>query len=105
MLRVTAAAASELKRLLNSERPDASGLRIGVQGGGCSGLSYSISIEKQAGRHDYVFEIEGVRLFCNPKSYLYLNGLELDYSNELIGGGFKFNKPQHARQTCACMRH
>lgn len=105
MLRVTAAAASELKRLLGSERPGASGLRIGVQGGGCSGLSYSMTIEKKAGEHDYVFEMEGIRLFCNPKSYLYLNGLELDYSNEIIGGGFKFNRQQPARQTCSCMRH
>lgn len=105
MLRVTAAAASELKQLLGPEHPGTSGLRIAVQGGGCSGLSYSMSVEKQANEHDYVFEIEGIRLFCNPKSYLYLNGLELDYSNEIIGGGFKFNKPQPTHQTCACMRH
>ncbi|MCE5231427.1 iron-sulfur cluster assembly accessory protein [bacterium] len=105
MLRVTAAAAHELKRLLSTERPGASGLRIGVQGGGCSGLSYSMTVEKQPNEHDYVFEIDGIRLFCNPKSHLYLNGLELDYSNEIIGGGFKFNKPQPVHQTCSCMRH
>lgn len=105
MLRVTAAAADQMKRLLDSERPGMSGLRIGVQGGGCSGLSYTMSVEKRASEHDRVFEVEGVRVFCDPKSYLYLSGLELDYSTEVIGGGFKFNKPEPTHRTCSCMKH
>jgi iron-sulfur cluster assembly protein len=74
---------------------------VGVKGGGCSGLSYSMQFEEKPKEHDKVFEIEGLQVFCDPKSYLYLNGLTLDYTTDLIGGGFKFVNP-NATRTCSC---
>lgn len=101
MITVTPAAANEMRRLqINQSRKDW-GLRVGVKGGGCSGLSYTMVFEEKPGEHDRVFEADGVKVYCDPKSYLYLNGLTLDYSNELIGGGFRFVNP-NATRTCSC---
>ena len=101
MLHVTPLAVSEIKRLLKDRGHQDYGMRVGVKGGGCSGLSYLMDAEERPQEHDRVFEVEGVRLFCDPKSYLYLNGLTLDYSNQLIGGGFQFSNP-NATRTCSC---
>lgn len=101
MIQVTPAAASEMQRLLTAQGFNGWGLRVGVKGGGCSGLSYTMQFEAKSAEHDRVFEADGVRVFCDPKSYLYLNGLTLDYSNELMGGGFKFINPNAVR-TCSC---
>jgi len=79
-------------------------LRIGVKQGGCSGMSYFMDFETpdQVVDDDAVMELEGdMKLVCDPKSLLYLFGMELDYSNELIGGGFKFSNP-NADSTCGC---
>lgn len=101
MIHVTPAAASEMRRLLVSQDRKQWGLRVGVKGGGCSGLSYTMQFEEKPGDHDRVFDVDGVQIFCDPKSYLYLNGLTLDYTNELMGGGFKFINPNAVR-TCSC---
>ena len=93
MIHVTPSAAVELRRLLSKQSKEEWGIRIGVKGGGCSGLSYTMDLEKQAGEHDRIFDVEGVRLFCDPKSYLYLNGLTLDYKEHLLGGEFQFSNP------------
>lgn len=90
-----------MRRLLAQQTRNNGGLRVGVKGGGCSGLSYTMQFEDKPREHDRVFEADGVRIFCDPKSYLYLNGLTLDYSNEVIGGGFKFINPNAAR-SCGC---
>lgn len=97
MIHITPAAASEMRRLLTQQNRKNAGLRVGVKGGGCSGLSYTMQFEENPREHDRVFEADGVRFFCDPKSYLYLNGLTLDFSSELIGGGFKFVNPVPAR--------
>ena len=97
MIQVTSAAACQMKRLLGSRHCNGWGLRIGVKGGGCSRLSYTLALEQQPGDHDRIFIIEGIRIFCDPRSYCYLDGLELDYGEELIGGGFKFNHPKMVR--------
>jgi len=78
-------------------------LRVGVRQGGCSGMSYMMDFEdiSQIGDKDEVFEYEGFKIICDPKSLLYLYGLVLDYSNALIGGGFQFTNP-NASQTCGC---
>ena len=101
MIEITPSAALHMKRLLDELGRKDWGLRVGVKGGGCSGLSYTMLFEEKPADHDRVFEVDGVRVFCDPKSYLYLNGLVLDYSTELIGGGFQFNNPNAAR-TCSC---
>jgi iron-sulfur cluster assembly protein len=101
MIQVTPSAANEMRRLLTAQGHKQWGLRVGVKGGGCSGLSYTMQFEDQPGEHDRVFDADGVRIFCDPKSYLYLNGLTLDYSNELMGGGFKFINPNAVR-SCSC---
>jgi len=78
-------------------------LRVGVKGGGCSGMSYSMDFEDPSNilESDEVYDYEGFRVVCDPKSMLYLYGLMLDYSPALIGGGFQFTNP-NATQTCGC---
>jgi iron-sulfur cluster assembly protein len=100
MIHITPAAAVEMRRLLAQKARKTAGLRVGVKGGGCSGLSYTMQFEDKPQDHDRVFEADGVRVFCDPKSYLYLNGLTLDFNNEVIGGGFKFLNP--AARPCGC---
>jgi iron-sulfur cluster assembly protein len=78
-------------------------LRVGVRQGGCSGLSYMMDFETvdQIKDNDEVFDYDGFKVICDPKSMLYLYGLVLDYSDALIGGGFQFTNP-NASQSCGC---
>lgn len=78
-------------------------LRVGVKGGGCSGMSYAMDFEdpQNIQATDQVFDYKGFKVVCDPKSMLYLYGLVLDYSEALIGGGFQFTNP-NATQTCGC---
>ena len=78
-------------------------LRVGVRGGGCSGMSYTMDFEDPSRIQDTdeVYDYEGFKVVCDPKSLLYLYGLMLDYSDALIGGGFQFTNP-NADQTCGC---
>ena len=78
-------------------------LRVGVRGGGCSGMSYTMNFEDPANiqASDEVYDYEGFKVVCDPKSMLYLYGLVLDYNDALIGGGFQFTNP-NANQTCGC---
>jgi iron-sulfur cluster assembly protein len=77
------------------------GLRLGVLGGGCSGLSYSIKFDTQPRERDRVFEFDGVRVFVDPKSFLYLHGMTLDYEETLMRQGFTFINP-NASRSCGC---
>ena len=81
--------------------PTEGGLRLGVLGGGCSGLSYSIKFDTHPRERDRVFEYDGVRVFVDPKSFLYLNGMTLDYEETLMRQGFNFINPNSAR-SCGC---
>ena len=78
-------------------------LRVGVRQGGCSGMSYMMDFddENNIGEHDEIFDYDGFKIICDKKSLLYLYGLQLDYSNAMIGGGFQFTNP-NASQTCGC---
>ncbi len=78
-------------------------LRVGVRGGGCSGMSYTMNFEEADNIQpdDEVYDYEGFKVVCDPKSLLYLYGMVLDYSDALIGGGFQFTNP-NASQTCGC---
>ena len=94
-------AIGEVRRMMQKESVQAAGLRVGVKGGGCSGLSYNLTFESQARTGDKVFEREDVKLFCDLKSYIYLNGTVLDYDSGLMGKGFVFMNP-NAKKSCGC---
>jgi iron-sulfur cluster assembly protein len=96
-------AAKKIRELLEKEgvSPKLGGLRVGVQGGGCSGLSYAMRLDTQARDRDKIFEEFGARLFVDPKSFLYLNGTTLEYEETLMRQGFVFQNPNAARN-CGC---
>lgn len=81
--------------------PESHGLRLGVKGGGCSGLSYVLAFDEKPKENDKILEISGVTVFIDPKSLFYLSGTVLDFSDGLNGKGFVFNNPQAAK-TCGC---
>ncbi len=100
MIQLTPSAVSEVRRLLTKETTPGAGLRLMVKGGGCSGLSYGLNFDaKKDGDQDFTFE--DVHVFVDPKSYLYLKGITLDYVEALEGRGFKFINP-NADKTCGC---
>jgi iron-sulfur cluster assembly protein len=98
---LTERAASEILRLINVENLGEHYLRVGVQGGGCSGLQYSLNFDTQVEKFDKVFDVKGVRIVIDLKSALYLQGTTLDYIQSLTGGGFKFSNP-NASRSCGC---
>ena len=77
------------------------GLRLGVLGGGCSGLSYQFKFDPKPRPTDKVFEFQDVKVFVDPKSMLYLDGMTLDWKDSLIQSGFEFENP-HAKKSCGC---
>lgn len=81
--------------------PTEGGLRLGVMGGGCSGLSYSIKFDTRPRERDRIYEFDGVRIFIDPKSFLYLHGMTLDYEETLMRQGFNFINPNSSR-SCGC---
>ncbi|MCI0548192.1 MAG: iron-sulfur cluster assembly accessory protein [Candidatus Rokubacteria bacterium] len=100
-LELTEKAAKQVKQLMQSQNLGNVYLRVGVKGGGCSGLSYSLEFDSEVGPRDKKFDIDGVQVVCDPKSYLYLNGTTLDYVTEGLQGGFTFINPQ-AKTSCGC---
>ncbi|MGA8073502.1 MAG: iron-sulfur cluster assembly accessory protein [Candidatus Acidiferrales bacterium] len=103
MIHVTEKAAIKIRELLAKEGVPAEngGLRVGVQGGGCSGLSYAMRLETEARSRDKVIEENGARIFVDPKSFLYLDNTTLDYHEDLMRRGFVFQNPQ-ATRSCGC---
>jgi iron-sulfur cluster assembly protein len=77
------------------------GLRLGILGGGCSGLSYQFKYEVKPRERDHIFDFDGVRIFIDPKSLIYLRGLTLDYKESLMQSGFVFENP-NATKSCGC---
>ena len=100
MITLTPTAIKEVKKLLSEHPQKDIGLRVGVKGGGCSGLSYNLNFDAQH-QGDNIFDFEGTRVFVDPKSLLYLDGMTLDFSDSLQGRGFKFINP-NASKTCGC---
>lgn len=95
-------AASEVKTIIQQQSlPENTYLRVGVKGGGCSGFSYTLDLTDSVGENDEVFDIHGVKVICDSKSYLYLNGVSVDFKDEVMGRGFVFNNP-NASHTCGC---
>ena len=81
--------------------PVEGGLRLGIQGGGCSGLSYNIRFDTQPRERDRIYQFEDVRVFVDPKSFIYLHGMILDYEETLMRQGFNFINP-HSTKSCGC---
>jgi iron-sulfur cluster assembly protein len=100
MLTLTTTAVEKVKSIL-AERGEAGGLRIAVVGGGCSGFQYQMSLDKQAGDNDQVIEQDGLKVFVDSRSMLYLTGTKVDYVDGLTGSGFKFDNP-NSRGNCGC---
>jgi iron-sulfur cluster assembly protein len=100
MITLTEIAAEKVTNLL-STKPDRIGLRVGVRGGGCSGFTYFLEFEDKIKTKDRELESRGVKIIVDPKSFLYLMGIEIDYLDNLNGAGFKFNNP-NAKRTCGC---
>jgi iron-sulfur cluster assembly protein len=94
-------AVERLKHLLAERKTPDAGLRIAVRGGGCSGLGYHMEWSEQPKERDKVFEREGVRIFVDPKSYLYLMGTELVYEEGLMASGFRLKNPNE-KSACGC---
>ena len=102
MIEISERAARKIRTLMAKQGLDEGGLRVGVKGGGCSGLSYTFSWEREARLGDEVFDgPTGAKIFVDRKSLLYLNGTVLDYDMSLISKGFVFNNP-NAKTSCGC---
>jgi iron-sulfur cluster assembly protein len=91
----------QLKKLLVERQTPDAGLRIAVKGGGCTGLTYAIEWAEKPRERDKIFERDGVRIFVDPKSYLYLIGTELTYEQTLMASGFKLQNP-NVKAACGC---
>jgi iron-sulfur cluster assembly accessory protein len=99
---LTPTAAGEVRRYIEEQgAAESAGLRVGVLPGGCSGFQYGLNIEDEAGEDDIVLEAEGIRMFVDPFSLQYLNGVEIDYVSTFQGSGFTFNNP-NASGGCGC---
>jgi iron-sulfur cluster assembly protein len=101
MINLTKAAANEIKRLQASDREPDSPLRLAVKTGGCAGLYYILEFDPQPTQSDRHYESQGISIIVDEQSNRYLNGLKLDYSEDLMGGGFRFKNPQ-ALASCDC---
>jgi iron-sulfur cluster assembly accessory protein len=100
-INVSTLAASKITELLAEENKQDSGLRVFVQGGGCSGFQYGLMIEDAPGDTDTVYESNGVKLYVDPISVRYLKGAEVDFVDNIAGGGFTIRNP-NAVSTCGC---
>lgn len=100
-IRLTDIAIQKVRELLQRDGVEGGGLRVGVTGGGCSGMQYQLAFEPAPKDSDLVLELDGVRVFVDPESQQHLNGLTLDYVTGLNGAGFKFLNP-NATRTCGC---
>ncbi len=99
---ITDKAVKEVRRIVVDQNlPGETALRVGVKGGGCSGFSYTLGFDDQLKPTDQINEVEGVKVVCDPKSFLYLNGTVVDFEESLMGRGFKFTNP-NASKSCGC---
>jgi iron-sulfur cluster assembly protein len=98
---LTPVAVSRVKELMTTQSLDHAFLRMGVRGGGCSGMTYDLQFDSELRKHDKQFEVDGVKVVVDVKSYLYLNGTTLDYVTQGLTGGFTFVNPK-AKSSCGC---
>ena len=100
-LNLTEHAIAKVKEIMAQQNPVPAGLRVGVVGGGCSGFSYSMSFENGAGMMDKTFDFDGLKVYVDATSLMYLKGVSVDYLETLEGAGFKFDNP-NVKSTCGC---
>ena len=100
---LTETAAREIQKIIQDQELDAEKvrLRVGVKGGGCSGFSYVLDLTESQKETDELFDQHGIKIICDPKSLLYLNGTQIDFRDELMGRGFVFQNP-NATSSCGC---
>ena len=101
VITVTEKAVKQLKIAMKSAGDENQILRMSVEGGGCSGMTYKMDFDNQEREFDKVFESNGLKIICDLKSWLYLKDIEVDYSNDLLNGGFQIKNP-NADRTCGC---
>jgi iron-sulfur cluster assembly accessory protein len=100
-LNMTPSAIAKVREIMASQDPIPAGLRVGVVGGGCSGFQYSMAFENQAGMMDKVFTYDGLKVFIDATSLMYLNNCQVDYVETFEAAGFKFENP-NVKSTCGC---
>ena len=100
-VRLTDSAVNKVREIMATQDPLPAGLRIGVVGGGCSGFQYSMSFENQSGMMDKVYDFNGLKVFLDATSLMYLNGCVVDYVETIEAAGFKFENPT-VKSTCGC---
>ena len=98
---LTKNAAIRVNAILSGEGKKDHALRVSVKGGGCSGMSYNLSFDNNQKEFDKVYTSKGVKIFCDIKSWVYVKGTEIDFSDDLLSGGFKLSNP-NANKTCGC---
>jgi len=101
VIEVTPSAVGKIRKMLTEN--DKKAMRLGIVGGGCSGLSYKFKYESDSRASDTVIEVDGVKLFVDPKSYKYLDGMILDYEETVLEQAFRFINP-NAQKSCGCGR-
>ena len=98
---ITKKAATRIKGILDAEKKHGHGLRLSVVGGGCSGMNYNIAFDDKKGEFDKVYKSKGIDIYCDLQSWLYLKGTTIDFSDDILSGGFKIENP-NASRTCGC---
>jgi len=101
MIQMSERAVDKVKEILDQQEPKPAGLRIAVVGGGCSGFNYSMAFEEKPGMLDKTYQFNGLKVFIDQASLLYLDGASVDYVETLESAGFKFENP-NVRSTCGC---
>ncbi len=102
MIVISEKAVAEIRKQAEKRGKPESGLRVGIRGGGCTGFSYLFEWADTGPKpHDKIFEKDGTKLFVDPKSFVYLDGTELDFVTSMMGYGFKFNNP-NVKSSCGC---
>lgn len=100
-LDITPKAVSKVKEILTQQNPQPAGLRVSVVGGGCSGFSYQMNFENESNGIDKVYEFDGLKVFVDQASLMYMKGTRIDFVESLEGAGFKFENP-NVKSTCGC---
>jgi iron-sulfur cluster assembly protein len=101
MIELTSKAVEKVREIMHDQGIAEGGLRVGVKGGGCSGLSYNVRFDTQPRERDRVFQYGDIRVFVDPKSFIYLHGMVLDYQETLMQQQFVFVNP-NAKKSCGC---
>jgi len=101
LVTLTPVAIEKVKEIMAHQNPQPAGLRVAVVGGGCSGFQYHMAFDNQTNGSDEVYEFDGLKVFVDQMSHMYLDGVQIDYVETIEGSGFKFNNP-NVRSTCGC---